>query len=226
LLAGNHWPVWMGRTVFGIFENLGGAPMLVTGLVVLAAVPAAFQYGLWDSTVQDRCRRLELLLMTNLGGGDYWHASLAAAWRRGRGYVAIACILWTAMLLSGRASPAQVAASVAAATVLWSFSFVVGFAAFSSGMQANGLGSLLTLGFPLAATALNFTGVPFLASLLPPGAVYSALATPPAIGWLPGPVLVALLTIWLTRRVVRRCEGRLRLWYDRNQGMQPAAACP
>ena len=84
LVAGDHWPAWMGRMVFEIFEKMGGAPALVTGLVVLAAVPAAFQYGLWDSTVQDRCRRLELLLLTDLNGGDYWHASLAAAWRRGR----------------------------------------------------------------------------------------------------------------------------------------------
>jgi hypothetical protein len=224
LLAGDQWPVWMGRTVFGIFEHMGGAPVLVTGLVVLAAVPAAFQYGLWDSTVQDRCRRLELLLMTNLGGGDYWHASLAAAWRRGRGYVLIAGILWAAMLLSGRASPAQVAASIAAGTVLWSFSFVVGFAAFSSGMQANGLGSLLTLGLPLTAAALNWTGAPILAALVPPGAVYSALTVPPTLTWLPGPIVVGAATIWLARRVVGRCEGHLRLWYDQNQGMRPAAA--
>src|SRR4051794_21825798 len=123
LVAGDHWPAWMGRMVFDIFERLGGAPALVTGLVVLAAVPAAFQYGLWDSTVQDRCRRLELLLLTTLNGGDYWHASLAAAWRRGRGYMLVAAILWLALLVSNRATPAQVFASVAAAVMLWSLSF-------------------------------------------------------------------------------------------------------
>jgi len=224
LLAGDHWPDWMGRAVFAIFERMGGAPILITGLVVLSAVPAAFQYGLWDSTVQDRCRRLELLLLTRLDGTDYWHASLSAAWRRGRGYMIVAAILWGALLVSGRATPAQVGASVAAGMLLWGFSFAVGFGAFSSGMQANGLGSLLTLGVPLAAAALARTGVPTLAALLPPGAVYAALTGPPTIAWLPGPLLVGLATLWLTRRVVGRCEGQLRLWFDRNQGTQPAAA--
>jgi hypothetical protein len=224
LLAGDHWPTWMGRMVFDIFERMGGAPALVTGLAVLAAVPAAFQYGLWDSTVQDRCRRLELLLLTGLDGGDYWHASLAAAWRRGRGYMLVAGLLWVALAISGRATPAQVAASVAAGAMLWSFSFVVGFGAFSSGIQANGLGSLLTLGLPMTAAALTRTGVPGLAALTPPGAVYSALTEPPSLGWLVGPLLIGIATVWLARRVAGRCEGHLRLWYDRNQGTQPAAA--
>ena len=224
VLAGDHWPAWMGRMVFDIFEKMGGAPALVTGLVVLAAVPAAFQYGLWDSTAQDRCRRLELLLLTNLHGGDYWHASLAAAWRRGRGYMIVAVILWAALLISGRSTPAQVMASVAAGVMLWSFSFVVGFGAFSSGMQANGLGSLLTLGLPLVTAALLRTGVPIVAALLPPGAVYTALTETPTLAWLPGPFLTGVATVWLARRMVGRCEGHLRSWYDRNQGTQPAAA--
>jgi hypothetical protein len=224
LLAGDHWPAWMGRAVFEIFERLGGAPALVTGLVVLSAVPAAFQYGLWDSTVQDRCRRLELLLLTNLDGADYWNASLAAAWRRGRGYMTVAAVLWVALLVSGRAPPGQVAASVAAAVVLWGFSFVVGFGAFSSGIQANGLGSLLTLGLPLVAVALAHTGAPVLAALVPPGAVYTALTGPPTWAWLPGPFLAGVVTLGIARRVVGSCEGHLRDWYDRNQGTQPAAA--
>jgi hypothetical protein len=224
VVAGDQWPPWMGRMVFAIFERFGGAPMLVAGLVVLSAVPAAFQYGLWDSTVQDRCRRLELLLMTRLEGDDYWHASLAAAWRRGRGYMLVAVILWLALLIAHRATPAQVLASVASAVVLWSFSFAVGFGAFSSGMQANGLGSLLTLGLPLFAAALMRTGVPQFAALVPPGAVYVALTEPPSLAWLPGPLLAGIGTVWLTRRVVGRCEGHLRDWYDRNQGTRPAAA--
>src|SRR5262245_26852330 len=224
LVAGDHWPVWMGRAVFVIFERMGGAPALITGLVILSAVPAAFQYGLWDSTVQQRCKRLELLLLTRLDGTDYWHASLAAAWRRGRGYMFVAVVLWLAMLFSGRASPAQVAASVAAGMMLWGFSFVVGFGAFSSGIQANGLGTLLTLGLPLTAAGLAHTGVPILAALVPPGAVYTALSEPPTWVWLPGPLFTGLVTLGIARRVVRRCEGHLRLWFDRNQGTQPATA--
>jgi hypothetical protein len=224
LLAGDQWPPWMGHAVFQIFDRLGGAPLLVTGLVVLGAVPAAFQYGLWDSTTLNRCQRLELLLLTSLSGADYWHASLSAAWRRGRGYLFVAGLLWLAMLFSGRAAPAQVAASVAAAVILWSFSFVVGFATFSSGRQANGLGAFLTLGLPLAAAGLIKTGVPFLAALVPPGAVYSALSSPPNLGWLVGPTLAGVATVWIARRSLVRCEGKLRAWYDRNQGSQPAAA--
>ncbi|HEX3152872.1 MAG TPA: hypothetical protein VHR66_32670 [Gemmataceae bacterium] len=224
LVAGDHWPDWMGRMVFAIFERMGGAPALVTGMVVLAAVPAAFQYGLWDSTVQDRCRRLELLLLTNLNGGDYWHASLSAAWRRGRGYMLVAMILWAALLISGRAAPVQVAGSVAAGILLWSFSFAVGFGAFSNGMQANGLGAGLTLGLPLIAVGLMRTGQPALAAIVPPGAVYTALTEPPTWLWFLGPLLTALATIWLTRRVVVRCDDNLRDWYDRNQGTRPATA--
>jgi hypothetical protein len=59
IAGGSLWPNWLGRKVFEIFEEkMGGVPGLATALVVLAAVPAAFQYGLWDSNTQDRCRRL------------------------------------------------------------------------------------------------------------------------------------------------------------------------
>jgi hypothetical protein len=213
----------MGQTVFHIFERMGGAPALVTGLVVLAAVPAAFQYGLWDSTAMDRCRRLELLLLTELAGVDYWHASLSAAWRRGRGYMMIAGVLVLAMLVSGRVSATQAAAAAAAATLLWSFAFTVGFATFSSGRQANGLGTFLTLGMPLLAVGLVQTGVPALATLVPPGTLYTMLTTTPTLGWLPGPMLVGLISLWAARRALGRCEIQLRAWYDRNQGLQPQA---
>ncbi len=224
ILAGDHWPPWLGRAVFELFERMGGAPALVTGLVVLAAVPAAFQYGLWDSTVQDRCRRLELLLLTELDGTDYWHASMSAAWKRGRGYMIVAFLLWGALLLSGRCSPAQVSASVAAGVLLWGFSFVVGFAAFSGGAQANGLGSFLTLGLPLAAAGLLRVGGPSAMALVPPGAVFAGLTDQPAWHWLPGPLVTGLFTIWLARRITGRCESHLRRWYDLNQGARPATA--
>jgi hypothetical protein len=60
IAAGEHWPAWMGRAVFEVFDRAGGVPIVATALMLLAAVPAAFQYGLWDASVQDRCRRLEL----------------------------------------------------------------------------------------------------------------------------------------------------------------------
>jgi hypothetical protein len=53
IIAGDHWPTWLGRLVFEIFESCGGIPVFSTALVVMAAVPAAFQYGLWDSSTAD-----------------------------------------------------------------------------------------------------------------------------------------------------------------------------
>src|SRR5262245_2442565 len=123
LVAGDAWPPWLGRVVFTMCDDAGGVPALTTGLVLLAAVPAAFQYGLWDSSVQDRCRRLELLLLTDLEPNDYWEAAAAAAWQRGRGYLALAGILWTAGWLAGRLSLGQALAAAASGVLLWGLYF-------------------------------------------------------------------------------------------------------
>src|SRR5437868_9081876 len=105
----------MLRVAFLVFERQsGGIPCLAAALVVLAAVPAAFQYGLWDSNTQDRCRRLELLLLTRLGARDYWEAAAAAAWRRGRGYFAVAALLWLAAVVAGQVTWAQGLAALGA----------------------------------------------------------------------------------------------------------------
>src|SRR4029078_10503462 len=114
----------------------GALRMVATGLTLLAAVPAAFQYGLWDSSTQDRCRRLELLLMTDLGGHDFYDAAAAAAWRRGRAYFAIASLLWLAALIAGQASLGAALAAVAAAVLLWGCYFAFGFRAFVRGAPA------------------------------------------------------------------------------------------
>jgi hypothetical protein len=155
LVAGEHWPVWMGRRVFQMCDSAGGAAALGTGLVLLAAVPAAFQYGLWDSNNQDRCRRLELLLLTDLEPLDYHDAAWRAAWRRGRGYFLAALTVWLAAWLGGRLNTAQLAATIAAGVLLWGLYFALGFRAFVRGAQANGLGMLLTVGLPLGAFALS-----------------------------------------------------------------------
>jgi hypothetical protein len=218
LVAGTHWPAWLGERVFQLCDNVGGLAGLTTGLVILAAVPAAFQYGLWDSNAQDRCRRLELLLLTRLEAHDYWRAATAAAWRRGRGYLGVAVLLWMAAVLAGQLSLAQVGTALASAVLLWSLYFTLGFRAFARGMQASGLGVLLTLGLPLLAYVLTLLGGSLLAALTPPGLVYSAHAPAVSWSWLLDPTLLAAATLLLARRSLRACDRQLRGWYDRHHG--------
>lgn len=218
LVAGNQWPAWMGRLVFQIFEAWGGAPMVATAMCVLAAVPAAFQFGLWDPTVPDRCKRLELLLLTDLNGRDYWHASLAAAWRRGRAYLGIAAVLWVALAVSGRVAWYEAVAAAAGGLGLWMFSFALGFRAFSSANPAGGVASLLTLGLPLLLFALVRAGWFEVAAFVPTAACYLPLVKGVTLPWLDGFALTLLATAWLTRQGLHRCEPELRAWYDANQG--------
>jgi len=221
-LAGSHWPTWLGRSVFQLVDRVAGLDGLTTALVVLAAVPAAFQYGLWDANAHDRCKRLELLLLTQLRGRDYWNAAAAAAWKRGRGYLAVAGVLWLAGLLSGAMSPGQVAAAMASAVLLWSLYFALGFRAFARGAQANGLGMVLTVALPLGALVLGRLGFSHLAALLPPGSVYSAGQTH-HLWWIAGAVIMATTTVSLARHSLRHCEDDLRRWYDQHHGQKVVA---
>jgi hypothetical protein len=218
LVAGDAWPSWVGRRVFELCDSAGGVAGLTTGLVVLAAVPAAFQYGLWDSNAHDRCRRLELLLLTRLEAADYWDAAAAAAWKRGRGYFAVALLLWGAAAVAGRLSGSGVVMAVAAGVLLWSLYFALGFRAFARGTRANGLGMFLAVGLPLAAYALASSGNPALADLLPPGGIFrvSTGATSPAM--LAGLALAGGLSVVLARRSMMECDTELRRWYDRHCG--------
>ncbi|HYT92375.1 MAG TPA: hypothetical protein VEL76_26915, partial [Gemmataceae bacterium] len=217
-VAGSAWPAWLGRQVFEAFDALGGIPSMATALVVLAAVPAAYQYGLWDSNAQDRCRRLELLLLTRLSAADYWDAAAAAAWRRGRGYFAVAVGLWMAALLAGKVGPAQVLTSLAAGVILWGLYFVLGFQAFSRGVQANTLGLLLTIGLPVLTMALYRAGLPALAALMPPGSVYEPLAGTETAAV--GSLLAGAVALSLGRGSLARCDGELRRWYDQHHGQK------
>jgi hypothetical protein len=217
-LAGPDWPAWLGRRVFQVCDGAGGLPGLATALVVLAAVPAAFQYGLWDANAHERCRRLELLLLTRLAATDYWGAAAAAAWRRGRGYFAVALLLWLAACLSGQLSAAQALTAGATGVLLWSFYFAVGFRAFTRGFQANGLGMLLTVGLPLIAYLLYEAGWPLLAALTPPGSVHAVGSGTKSLAWLGGPVLSGAAALVIARQALARCEGDLRAWYERHHG--------
>lgn len=217
-IAGDRWPPWLGRVVFQLVDRAGGLPALTAGLAVLAAVPACFQYGLWDSSLRDRCRRLELLLLTELSGRDYWNAAAAAAWRRGRGYFAIAVLLWTASVIAGRSALTQTLAAISAAAILWGLSFVLGFWAFARGRQANGLGSAMTIGLPVLTIVLAKSGWPLAASWLPPGSVFYALKAGTPGAWTLGPLLFGIFAIWFGISARVNCDLNLRAWFDANSG--------
>jgi hypothetical protein len=208
------WPSWLGTRVFVIFDEMGGIPGLTTALVLLAAVPAAFQYGVWDSNASDRRRRLELLLLTDLDGPAYWHASAGAAWNRGRGYALPALVLWGAGLVAGQVTLGQVLLSAAGGVILWGLYFAIGFWAFSRGTQGTVLGLVLTVGLPLAAFLLARQDWVALTALVPPASVY----LPMTAAYLPsavlGPVLAAGATLLLARRSLVLCETQLRSWYQ------------
>jgi hypothetical protein len=216
-VAGPHWPDWMGKGVFALCDRFLGLGGLATALVILAAVPAAFQYGLWDASVHERCRRLELLLLTRLKPADYWHAAAQAAWNRGRGYFAVAAVLWLAAALSGQIPATRALAAVAVGVLLWALYFALGFRSFARGSHANGLGLLLTVGLPLAVMGLFRMGQGAWASLLPPGAVYGSTMLP-GVAWVVGPILAAAVTLSLTRRTLATCDTQLRHWYDQHHG--------
>jgi hypothetical protein len=218
LLAGPHWPAWLGRGVFQVFDRMGGVPVLTAALVLLGAVPAAFQYGLWDSHAADRCRRLELLLLTGLHGWDYWEAALAAAWKRGRGYLAVAVVLWLAGLGAAQFTPAQAFMGLCAGVIVWGLYFALGFRAFAAGTQASRWGLFLTVGLPVGTYLLYKAGWPTLAALLPPGSIYQASTASSALAALPGPVLLAIAALWIARWSLRHAEGQLRRWFHLHHG--------
>jgi len=217
-VAGDDWPSWLGRRVFRVCDDVGGLPSLAAALVVLAAVPAAFQYGLWDANAHERCRRLELLLLTRLGGRDYWGAAAAAAWKRGRGYFVVAVILWLAGCWAGHLTCLQAAAAAATGVLLWGLYFTLGFRAFARGFQANGSGMLLTVGLPLLAFLSAQAGWPGLAALTPPGCVQAASRGAISPGVLSGCLLAGAAALILARQALRHCERDLRAWYERHHG--------
>jgi hypothetical protein len=132
----------------------------------------------------------------------------------------VALLLWLAALVSGRLPALQVTQAVASGVLLWTLYFTLGFRAFSRGVQANGLGLLLTVGLPLAAWALSRLAGPALGTLLPPGVVYGACAFPASVLGLSAAVGIALLTLLIARQALSQGDADLRRWYDQHQGVK------
>jgi hypothetical protein len=226
ILFENQWPPYLGTSVFVIIEvAMGGLPGIATGLVLLAAVPAAFQYGLWDSSLQERARRMELLLLSELDAMDYLLAAWAAAWRRGRGYVFAVLFLWLAGVISGRLDAEMLVCTLTASGVLWLCYFTMGFWAFARGVQANTLGSLLTLGLPaVAATIALGMRHPEGMVVVPPGFVYAAMTRGFSWAWLAAVVSYGIAGLLLLRWTLRHADAFLRQWYDLNHGKKAEGA--
>jgi hypothetical protein len=114
-------------------------------------------------------------------------------------------------------SAAQAAGALAAGVLLWCLYFALGFRAFSRGMQANGLGLLLTVGLPLLAGCCE-GAFPSLTAFVPPGSVYAAAARLPGFLWVVGPFFTAVLTLLLGRVALAKCDPELRRWYELHSG--------
>lgn len=219
LIAGDRWPTWMGRGVFQAFETLGGPAGLATVLVLLAGVPAAYQYGLWDSSIPERCKKLELLLLTNLKVRDYFWASFKASWHRGRGYLLAAGILIGAAWWAGRCTTAGTIAGIISAFILLTLYGAVGFRFLAQSTGGTAVGFLLSLGLPLMNWTLGSFGRKDLAAVLPPGLLYFSLNDG---GFTPQMAFAAAATLamagFLTLRSLQNFDKELRAWYGTNLG--------
>jgi hypothetical protein len=216
IMAGDHWPPKLGNLVFVIFEQWGGPAGMATILCVLATVPASFQYGLWDATASDRCKRLELMLLTELDGRDFAHAAAAAAWRRGRGYFFAAAILWLSLGLSSRNAWSGVLAAALGGALLWGLLFAIGFQSFAKGRQTNGLATLMTIGLPVVLVLVYRSGYGEWAGLIPTGWCYVPLRSGWDTPWFTGMACGTLFTSVLLSAGIRDCKRHLQNWYDQH----------
>ena len=215
LLLGEYWPSWLGQRIFWVFEQNGGVAMMTTILVILAAVPAAYQYGLWDSSKTDRCRRLETLLTTDLGGVDFERASWSASWSRGRGYFYSALLLWFAAGVSGRMDWMQVLTAMGAGWLLLILYFVIGFRQLAVTGGGTTVGFVLCVLIPLAVWGLFRMGAEQVAWLLPPGLIYLA-GSRPVKPMEVGLVLMLLLAggVWYLRRSLHQFDADIRRSFE------------
>ncbi|QDU60820.1 hypothetical protein Pan216_16720 [Planctomycetes bacterium Pan216] len=217
LTLSDQWPSWLGTRIFQIFEMAGGVAGLTTVLALLASVPAVYQYGLWDSSIPDRCKRLELLLLTKLDASDYLRASWAASWHRGRGYFFAACLLWFAGVAAGRYPLAQAFCAILAGISMVGLSFAVGFRAFARSAGSTTIGFGMSVVLPLVTWGLGANGYVTIARLLPPGMVYFAATRPfHLIAFLASSIFWTGCAFVLLRTTTRTFDPDMRQWYEKS----------
>lgn len=218
LLLADSWPNWLDTKVFEIFERLGGISGFTVVLVLLTAVPAAYQYGLWDSSIPERCRRLEVFLLTKLSATDYLAASWWSSWNRGRGYLLTALLLWIAGWSAGRFTFVQASFALASSLALLLFYFAIGFRLFARNTESTSVGFLMTVVLPLMVWGMGSTKWAEFARFTPPGLVFYSTRGDIAIGQILVLLAMVAISAWLLRRACDRFDSELRSWYDENHG--------
>lgn len=184
MLYQQGWPNWLALNQLRLIESAGGEAMLAAACLHLALVPTAFLAGLWDSNMQERSGRLELLLTTPLAAQQFLLASLKAAWMRGRGYLLAAMVMWIATATAGRISWSSCVVLICLSLAYAALYFATAFAHFAKAVTDKAVtsrGLLWAVFAPLATVGLFLAGLPRLAALTPLGAVY-IVATPQS-GW-------------------------------------------
>lgn len=220
MLMGTSWPAWMGKRIFISFDRVGGVPAVSTVFALLAAVPAAYQYGLWDNSIPERCRRLETFLMTKLTAWDYFDASVRAAWHRGQGYFFPATLLWIAYWYAGRLPTLALLCTLYCSVAIIISYMALGFSQFTRTSGNNAIGFVLTFLLPVVTWGVGEAGLKYVAAALPGGAIFFASS-----GKASGLELLyfaGVWSIWLSvsgfihYRTIRSFDHDLRDWYDRN----------
>ena len=218
IIAGDHWPPWMGRLVFQIFESWGGAAVVATAMSVLAAVPGGLPVWalglvhlrpLQAARTAAALRPLRPRLLAGLARGGV-AARLRLPHLRG-----------DALGLPGRVGTGRVAQRAGRRD-----GRVATVGVFLRGWLSRLLdrASCERIGFDPHSRLPSPDGAPHprqlesLAAFLPTALCYLPLKSGLTETWLAGFAVTLAITISLTDRGLSHCDRELRAWYDANQG--------
>jgi len=232
MLLEDRWPPWLAMSQLQMIHRLGGEAMLSVAALQLAVVPMAFLNGLWDSNSQQRVQRLELLLITPLGGRQFLQASAVAAWTRGKGYALGAIVIWSASVIAGRIHWFEAAAILLLGSCYLLLCFAVAFRNFArveSDQSVTVRGLVWSIGMPLLTFALFQMGSHTLAAATPLGSIF-VLSLPaaeraswvscsmPTIWFIASTVSVACLisSLLLLKSAVRNFDQEIHHWFEAN----------
>lgn len=229
LFERDRWPLWLGRDLMSFLESHGGAAMLAVVALQLATVPAAFLSGMWDSNLQQRLGRLELLLVTPLTPRQYMWASLVAVWTRGRGYVLAMLVPLIAMCLAGHQHAVTYLVLCLVAANYFLLTFAVAFRNFartSPDRKGAAWGLAMSIGVPLLVWGLFAVRMGYAAAITPLGAIYLAAQSTgeqmrlsglsPVVLWIVincSTIVYFLLSMWLLHKAVQHFDQEIRSWF-------------